>query len=101
MKKLMYKFPLIVNEGQADIWGKSKLIQAEFDLTYSKNDEFDYSSAKSMDANTRSSEIKFSCDYTPSTCDVFGTQFFERSFGYISLTNVPVGPPITSNILQI
>ncbi|KAL4586444.1 hypothetical protein LXL04_011080 [Taraxacum kok-saghyz] len=75
-----------VNDGQAENCGESKLISADFDLTCSESlsfgdDEFDHTSAESADANTRSSEVEFSSDYTPSTWDLSGSQFSERSFG--------------------
>ncbi|CAH1416722.1 unnamed protein product [Lactuca virosa] len=75
-----------VNDPQAENCGESKLISADFDLTCSESlscedDEFDHSSAECTDANMGSSEIEFSSDYTPSTWDMSGSQFSERSFG--------------------
>ncbi|KAL7607475.1 hypothetical protein Lser_V15G15357 [Lactuca serriola] len=75
-----------VKDPQAENCGESKLISADFDLTCSESlscedDEFDHSSAECTDANRGSSEIEFSSDYTPSTWDMSGSQFSERSFG--------------------
>ncbi|KAI3497985.1 hypothetical protein L1887_33660 [Cichorium endivia] len=75
-----------VNDGQAENCGESKLISADFDLTCSESfscgdDEYDHSSAECTDANMESCEIEFSSDYTPSTWDLSGSQFSERSFG--------------------
>ncbi|KAI3818372.1 hypothetical protein L1987_12178 [Smallanthus sonchifolius] len=75
-----------VNDDQAENYGESKLISAEFDLACSEHlsggdEECDYSSAEHTDVNTESSEFEFSSDFATSSWYDSGSQFSERSVG--------------------